>query len=1009
MPRPLFDSEYIFGIHEPGGEGNMLELGRSGWIVFTEGIGCDPNDTSSSDYRSYSDRGLGVIVRLNNGYAPGGTIPNDGRYADFARRCANFVANSQGCKLWIIGNEMNFAIERPPRLGPSAAPIAPIAAPQMGPPPPPAARKQLNWAQKLLHALSQGMGDAQLFGDIQAAAPPPAPAGQAASARTHADRFSALSASSTPIQPAPPMQGPTPAGAPMPAMAPQSDGEGEVITPERYVRCYTLVRNAIHAVAGHGDDQVLIGAVAPWNDQTRYNGNELGDWIAYFRDILTLLGPNGCDGITLHTYTHGDDPGLVFDEGKMDAPFQNRHYHFRTYRDFMAAIPDSMRHLPVYITETDQDVEWRNANSGWIRNAYGEIDWWNKQPGNQQIRALILYRWPNKDKWVIEGKSAVIDDFRSALGNDYRWKATLPSPLLFAANDKARTVTIVNLRRSPGALNKPAQDIVALLPQGSELTIRDAVAQKLEGLLWWNVTAKGADGQPVSGWLAQYSSAGAALIEKAPPPAAPPSFKPNDPVLTLDAVRVRRTPGYSNKPTNDILVTLSAGARLTILEGPVTADSLAWWRISGVDESGQPLQGWVAESAPGGARLLEKPAISVSPAGAPATPATAPAFAAGDSVQTQDFVRMRATPGIQNKPPQDIVTDLPPQVTGKILAGPQFVDALTWWQVEARDASNTVRRGWCAEVSPTGVTLLLKVAGGAPTAPSPLYKRNDLLTTLQPVNVRRSPGFLGKSADDVVTQLSVRATVNILEGPHLVDGLTWWRVGGISQTAGEVIGWVAEKLADGAALIAHPAMLPGTTIPDQATGAFLRLPFVGQFGIAQLWGENPQIYGRFGYDGVPLAGHNGIDFLTPIGTPLVAVHDGVVAEAVFNDPTGFGNYIKLQHVWGESLYAHLDSIGVVAGQSVAGGAVIGQSGNTGFSGGPHLHFSIRVAPYVRGDGWGGFSDPLPYMNSAEIQLPSYVLAPPSGVAAAAATSAPRQRRAAVGTGMAPDDPAVPRP
>ena len=113
MARPLFDSEFIFGIHEPGGEQYMLEAGRPGWIVFTEGVGHDPNDQSGRDYRAYSDRGIGVIVRLNNGYYPNGTIPPSDRYAAFAQRCANFVAHSAGCKLWIIGNEMNFDIERP--------------------------------------------------------------------------------------------------------------------------------------------------------------------------------------------------------------------------------------------------------------------------------------------------------------------------------------------------------------------------------------------------------------------------------------------------------------------------------------------------------------------------------------------------------------------------------------------------------------------------------------------------------------------------------------------------------------------------------------------------------------------------------------------------------------------------------------------------------------------------------------------------------------------------------
>ena len=74
-----------------------------------------------------------------------------------------------------------------------------------------------------------------------------------------------------------------------------------------------------------------------------------------------------------------------------------------------------MRHLPVYLTETDQDDAWRNENNGWVQRVYGEIDWWNRQPGNQVIRAVILYRWPNVDKWGIDGKAGVIEDFRKAM------------------------------------------------------------------------------------------------------------------------------------------------------------------------------------------------------------------------------------------------------------------------------------------------------------------------------------------------------------------------------------------------------------------------------------------------------------------------------------------------------------------------------------------------------------------------------------------------------------------
>ena len=88
----------------------------------------------------------------------------------------------------------------------------------------------------------------------------------------------------------------------------------------------------------------------------------------------------------------------------------------------MKAVPRSMRHLPVYLTETDQDDAWRNENNGWVQRVYGEIDWWNHQAGNQVIRAVILYRWPNVDRWGIDGKAGVIDDFRQAMTHKYNWE-----------------------------------------------------------------------------------------------------------------------------------------------------------------------------------------------------------------------------------------------------------------------------------------------------------------------------------------------------------------------------------------------------------------------------------------------------------------------------------------------------------------------------------------------------------------------------------------------------------
>src|SRR5690606_1453785 len=56
--------------------------------------------------------------------------------------------------------------------------------------------------------------------------------------------------------------------------------------------------------------------------------------------------------------------------------------------------------------------------------AYAEIDAWNQQPNNQQIRALALYRWPKLDRWHISGKTGVMEDFREALSQGYRWRGS---------------------------------------------------------------------------------------------------------------------------------------------------------------------------------------------------------------------------------------------------------------------------------------------------------------------------------------------------------------------------------------------------------------------------------------------------------------------------------------------------------------------------------------------------------------------------------------------------------
>ena len=89
-------------------------------------------------------------------------------------------------------------------------------------------------------------------------------------------------------------------------------------------------------------------------------------------------------------------------------------------------------------------------------------------------------------------------------------------------------------------------------------------------------------------------------------------------------------------------------------------------------------------------------------------------------------------------------------------------------------------------------------------------------------------------------------------------------------------------------------------------------------------------------------GHNGIDWGAPTGTRVVASASGEVVIARLGFNGGNGNYVAISHSNRmQTLYAHLNSINVTAGDWVNKGSLIGTVGNTGRSTGPHLHFEVR--------------------------------------------------------------------
>lgn len=112
-----------------------------------------------------------------------------------------------------------------------------------------------------------------------------------------------------------------------------------------------------------------------------------------------------------------------------------------------------------------------------------------------------------------------------------------------------------------------------------------------------------------------------------------------------------------------------------------------------------------------------------------------------------------------------------------------------------------------------------------------------------------------------------------------------------------------------------------------------RQPFEGDYPITQGYGE--KVTSDF---------HTGIDYGCPIGTPILASEAGTVVVAGW-DNTGYGNTVIIQHTGGKAtLYAHLAMIanGINVGRKVEQSQVIGYSGSTGNSTGPHLHFEART-------------------------------------------------------------------
>ncbi|MEO1068051.1 MAG: M23 family metallopeptidase [Cyanobacteria bacterium J06638_6] len=111
-------------------------------------------------------------------------------------------------------------------------------------------------------------------------------------------------------------------------------------------------------------------------------------------------------------------------------------------------------------------------------------------------------------------------------------------------------------------------------------------------------------------------------------------------------------------------------------------------------------------------------------------------------------------------------------------------------------------------------------------------------------------------------------------------------------------------------------------------------PIAGEVSVSSEFGLRPNPFGGRSYEM-----HEGIDFVGPVGRPILATAEGVVVAADYNG--GYGNHVKIDHSYNyETLYAHMSEIKVKIGDRVKRGDVLGLLGSTGRSSGPHLHYSV---------------------------------------------------------------------
>jgi uncharacterized protein YgiM (DUF1202 family) len=320
--------------------------------------------------------------------------------------------------------------------------------------------------------------------------------------------------------------------------------------------------------------------------------------------------------------------------------------------------------------------------------------------------------------------------------------------------DSVITTSAVNFRIGPTT----SAAIITLLPMGTTGTVLGGPTSA-NGYNWYQLQTAYGIGWCAGSFLRKTASGGTTsptptrtpAPSRTPSPTPPPgtAFAVGDTVRSTSSVNFRTSPSLSG----GLLRTLSVGTSGTVLAGPTSANGYLWYQlqISGVT-------GWAA-----GEFFVKISGPTQSPTPAPTVPTGG--IVVGDTVRTISSANMRSGPSLT----AGIVTTLPAETTGTVVAGPTAASGYNWYRIQT-----ATQIGWVAH------TLLAK------TAPPSTIQVGDTVRTSTSLRLRSTASTSGT----VIATMPEGTMGTVLAGPTTATGHVWYRLQtslGTGWAAGEYL------------------------------------------------------------------------------------------------------------------------------------------------------------------------------------------------------------------------------